>query len=171
MLRRVHWNRHIALNYYSRVAFGHYIKSHVPTRWIFPGQIIMSLLTLLVNNARRRILNIEKRDHAWIPHNFALACIIVNHARWEKPDHALLTILHGTRMGRVTSRLAGDTHKHACTWCTKKPNRKQSLFLLIKRNVLIELSLHVIKCYHVTLRNLIEFKAAVTSYGHARSWS
>ena len=57
---------------------------------------ITDILTLLVNNARWPILNIEKRDHAWIPHNFSLPCIIVIHARWKNPEHALLTILHGT---------------------------------------------------------------------------
>ena len=107
------------------------------------GQCIHSLyeiLTLLVNNARWRILNIEKRDHAWIPHIFSLPCIIVIHARWE---HAWLTILHGTVLHlangvRNFSRLAGDTHKHTCVHDVRRSQ--------------------TVTANNCKLRNLIEFK-------------
>ena len=64
--------------------FSIYTKHTLTKYWFWSESqekyTIQYILTLLVNNARWRILNIEKRDHAWIPHNCSprniLTCII-----------------------------------------------------------------------------------------------
>ena len=94
---------------------------------------LLNILTLLVNIARRRILNIEKRDHAWILHSFPLACIIVIHACWEKPERAIMTIMHATSAPPGEWARTASSRRHTQTY-EKKPNSKhckQLLFYLI----------------------------------------